>query len=192
MIYMIAIACPSLLRKLSSPYFLCLVRDLVQAHDSDTQNVPSFRDRCDNLRRRTFQNVNSVATPIFYRSQLFPPLSPESPAFLVDILKPNADVDSGEWSAHFTVYNMTHRCDMESRWLGRLQKLLTSQDRTGRSSHETPSAPSEMEPSLFKVSSRHLHKRRHILPKSANVSSYSFPHRFLFRSQTATSTTPRQ
>jgi len=130
-----------------------VVRGLVQTHDIETQSVPSFRDRCDNVRRRTFQNGDSVATPILYRSQLFSPLSPESPAVLIDILAPTAD----EWNAHFTVYNVTHRYDVQSRWLCRLQTMLGVRDPTG--GQETTSAPSsvkerqpEMEPSLFKVS----------------------------------------
>lgn len=132
-----------------------LVRDLVQTHDIEAQSVLSFRDRCDNVRRRTFQNGNSVAIPIFYRSQLFAPLSPESPAVLVDILKP----PTGEWNAHFTVYNLTHRCDVESHWLYRLKKLLGTEDRadsiqatTSASSSVQPHV-SDTEPSLFKVRS---------------------------------------
>lgn len=139
---------------------LFLVRDLVQARDVDAQSVPSFRDRCDNVRRRSFQNGSSVASPIFYRSQLFAPLSPESPAFLLDVLKPNDELDSGELHAHVTVYNMTHRCDLESQWLCRLQQLLGTRSSTDISG-ETTSAETadelETEPSLFKVSIRWFH-----------------------------------
>ena len=93
------------------------VRDLVLPHDVYAQeSVASVRGRCDIVRRRTFRNDNSVATPLFYRSQLFAPMSPESPSFLLDVLRPNGDMDCGEWHSHFTVYNMTYRCDVESRW----------------------------------------------------------------------------
>lgn len=136
----------------------CVVRDPVQSHHIDAHNVLSFRDRCDNVRTRTFQRGSSVATPIFYRSQLFAPLSPESPSFLVDILHPNGDVDSGEWNAHVTVYNMTYRCDLESRWICHLKELLSTKARadslpTTTTPPPTPAATSgsETEPSLFKV-----------------------------------------
>ena len=133
-----------------------LVRNLVQAHDINSQSVPSFRDRCDDVRKRTFQTGDSVASPILYRSQLFAPLSPESPSILVDVLRPDGDVDRGEWNVHFTVYNMTYRCDLESRWLYHLNKLLSLKDSSDSSEESQLSlaktdAP-EPEPSLFKVS----------------------------------------
>lgn len=133
-----------------------LVRNLVQAHNIGSESVQSFRDRCDDVRRRTFQNSVSVASPILYRSQLFAPLSPESPSILVDVLRPNGDVDSGEWNAHFTVYNMTYRCDLESRWLFHLNELLSMKGpsfSSGESELEsTETDITDPEPSLFKVS----------------------------------------
>jgi hypothetical protein len=128
----------------------------VLPHDvSARESVASVRERCDNVRRRTFRNDNSVATPLFYRSQLFAPMSPESPSFLLDVLRPNSDMDCGEWHSHFTVYNMTYRCDVESRWLYRLQQLLSPQDSADDASEIASAASSndnsESEPSLFKV-----------------------------------------
>jgi autophagy-related protein 2 len=132
------------------------VHDLVLPHDvSARESVASVRERCDNVRRRTFRNDNSVATPLFYRSQLFAPMSPESPSFLLDVLRPNSDMDCGEWHSHFTVYNMTYRCDVESRWLYRLQQLLSPQDSADDASEIASAASSndnsESEPSLFKI-----------------------------------------
>lgn len=134
----------------------CAVFDLVHTDASGWESGPSIRDRCDIVRRRTFQREGSVVTPICYRSQLFPPLSPESPAFLLDILKPSEDAN--ETNVHFTVYNMSHRCDVNSRWLHRLQTLLSAQDCDERSSREkalmstNKSQVSNVEPSLIKVS----------------------------------------
>lgn len=108
-----------------------IVRDLVQAREIDTSIAPSLRDRCDSVRRRTFQKGASFVTPIFFRSQLFPPLSPESPSFLVDVFASDDDIARDEWNVHFTVYNMTHRFDVDSMWRHRLRRLLHVQDNAG-------------------------------------------------------------
>lgn len=131
-----------------------LVQNLVRSRDNDEQEVLSLRDRCDSVRRRTLRNDDSVATPILYRSQLFAPLSPESPCVLVDILRPTDDMESDEWNAHFTFYNMTYRCDLESRWLTHLKNLLGATDSVsdGESALVSPDQNTiEADPSLFKV-----------------------------------------
>ena len=106
------------------------VCDLVFSKEIDLKKTPSFRDRCDAVRRRTFQKGDSVAYPLFYRSQLFAPLSPESPALLFDAVSSNdeSSENESEWNVHFTMYSITHRYDVESEWLNRLRKLLRVRD----------------------------------------------------------------
>lgn len=128
------------------------VRDLVQAHEIDTSIAPSFRDRCDNVRRRTFQRGASIATPIFYRSQLFPPLSPESPSFLVDVFTSDDGIARDEWNVHFTMYNMTHRFDVDSQWRHRLQKLLHVRDNAASAPTTANPHGQEADSMLIKVS----------------------------------------
>jgi hypothetical protein len=129
-----------------------IVRDLVQAHEIDTSISPSFRDRCDNVRRRTFQRGASIATPIFYRSQLFPPLSPESPTFLVDVFTSDDDLARDEWNVHFTMYNLTHRFDVDSQWQHRFRKLLHVHDNAASESTLAKPFAQEAGSMLIKVS----------------------------------------
>lgn len=124
----------------------------MQAHEIDTSIAPYFRDRCDDVRRRTFQKGASIATPIFYRSQLFPPLSPESPSFLVDVFTSDDGIARDEWNVHFTMYNMTHRFDVDSQWRHRLQKLLHVHDNAASAPTTTNPHDEEADSMLIKVS----------------------------------------
>jgi hypothetical protein len=130
-----------------------IVRDLVQAHEIDTIITPSFRDRCDEVRRRNFQRGASIATPIFYRSQLLSPLSPESPTFLVDFFTPDDDMASDEWNVHITIYNMTHRFDVDSQWQHRFRKLFRVHDNAASESTLAKPCGQEAGSMLIKVSS---------------------------------------
>lgn len=118
----------------------------------NTSIAPSFRDRCDNVRRRTFQKGASIVTPIFFRSQLFPPLSPESPSFLVDVYTSDDGIARDDWNVHFTMYNMTHRFDVDSQWRHRLQKLLHVHDNAASAPTTTNLHDEEGDSMLIKVS----------------------------------------
>jgi len=79
----------------------------------------SVSDRCDAIRQRTIRNVDTEGTPVLYRSQLFPPLSLESPAMLLDLIN-GSDQSCSEWTIYLSLYNMTHRCGIESSWYTQL------------------------------------------------------------------------
>lgn len=106
----------------------------------------STRDRCDDVRRRALQRGSSIATPILYRSQLFSPLSPESPSFLADCFTSDRRTVGDEWNVYLTIYSMTHRLDVDSQWLNRLQKLSHLPKFADRNKESMPASEDERLP----------------------------------------------
>ena len=118
----------SCLRAMTHEIDLYTAQQLIYREDSASKNgAISIRDRCDAIRQRTVRNASTKSVPIMYRSQLFPPLSPKSPALLLDLIN-GSDEQCSEWTVHFSVYNMTHRCDVESTWYTYARDFLESDD----------------------------------------------------------------
>lgn len=112
------------------------VHDLVPGgirKGGNTVAQESISDRCNSVRLRNRRNSSTSAAPIIYKSQMFSPISPESPAILVDIICPSLcgtsdEENCEEWNVFFTAYNMTYRYDVDSTWPERLMRLLKREE----------------------------------------------------------------
>jgi len=94
----------------------------------------STHERYNSVRNRIVRNPSSSATPLFHRSHMFTPISPDSPSILIDVLSPNREnsfqrENFSEVSVHVTVYNMTHRYDVDSSWIERLVLVFQGQQK---------------------------------------------------------------
>jgi len=105
------------------------------AKQNEIADELSLRDRCDFIRQRTIRNESTVATPILHRSRLFPSLSQESPALLFDIFR----MDECECAVHFSVYNVTHRAELDCKWVNTLVNLATLHDKGDGNDQENSS-----------------------------------------------------
>ena len=89
----------------------------------------SIFDRCRDVRRRSVRNPLTNAIPLLQRSKLGFPLSPETPAFMLDILIRKTwncylDEDDEERTVSLHVYDVTHRHTVDSDWLSRFTNIL--------------------------------------------------------------------
>jgi hypothetical protein len=85
--------------------------------------------------------VESKAIPIFYRSNLFAPISMQSPSVLLDCLhlsENNPDIATK--TVYFTLFHVTYRHDYDSRWMNRLCSILP------QSTADSPNAISRIVP----------------------------------------------
>ena len=82
----------------------------------------SVEERCANLRKRRAPTNQCDANAIFFRSKLSLPLSPSTPALIVDIID-NIDVE-GDRSVYISMYDMTYRHFFESSWVQQIKDLL--------------------------------------------------------------------
>lgn len=66
------------------------------------------------------------ARPIFHRSNLASPFSPETPLFLIDVINRSVDEEEGEQetTVHLSVYDFTHRFSGDLNWTKRLLTLV--------------------------------------------------------------------
>mmetsp|Transcript_31462 Transcript_31462/g.47562 ORF Transcript_31462/g.47562 Transcript_31462/m.47562 type:complete len:1784 (+) Transcript_31462:66-5417(+) len=110
----------------------------------------SVCDRCDAIRQRTVRNADTKGIPMLYRSQLFSPLSPESPAILLDLLN-GSDQSYSEWTIHISLYNMTHRCGVESIWYTQLFNFFGLDEGVPKQKEVTGIAKGATKPGLTKV-----------------------------------------
>lgn len=85
-------------------------------------NVNGVKDMCEHLRKRRAENYNMVSA-VFFRSKLSQPLSPKTPAVLLDVLI-NGDENHVERSIHLSLYDMTYRYDCQSQWIEKLRGLI--------------------------------------------------------------------
>lgn len=77
------------------------------------------------MKKRISRKPDSSATPIFFRSRLFPAISHASPSFLIDMLRPkDEDMKDSEQSVYLSVYNMTYRYDPNSKWVQVIQEFI--------------------------------------------------------------------
>ncbi len=96
-----------------------------ESNDAAPLSRMTLTQRTKNLRRRQYSLPKSISKPIFYRSKLSHPLSPETPAFLLDVLVNKDDIyDSEERAVHLSIYDMTYRYDLDSCWMERLKNIL--------------------------------------------------------------------
>lgn len=72
----------------------------------------------------------SSSLPLLFRSHMFTPISHETPSILFDIIdaKPTLDErsDLQQRRAHLTLYHVTYRYDVESKWIPRLSALFSN------------------------------------------------------------------
>ena len=103
----------------------------------------SVKEMSDSLRKRRFQH-SKIMKPcaLFFRSKLSHPLSPKTPAVLIDLIikRDFDDPEDVEKSIHFSIYDMTYRHDLDSDWVTRLKCL--SHDSTNNT-HEKQEGKSE-------------------------------------------------
>ena len=117
------------LRAMTHEIDVYTAQDLIHRSSSKTIYGPiGMNDRCDAIRQRTVRNPSTKSVPIMYRSQLFPPLSPETPAILLDLIN-GSDEECSEWTIHFSVYNMTHRAAVDSSWFAYAQDFIQADQR---------------------------------------------------------------
>ena len=90
-------------------------------------DVTSIDDRCTILRkRRRSQSTQYNANAVFFRSKLSLPLSPSTPAIIVDMIIDNDVV--GDKSLYFSIYDMTHRHRLMSDWVSQMKKIFAGKN----------------------------------------------------------------
>ncbi len=141
------------LRVLFADVTLYQLSNFRQTKSEDVNSFSIAADRCQRVRSRLMKTPETVTKPIFFRSKLCRPMSPETPCFLVDILFRNgaSDDEYNEIGIHCVVYDMTYRYEMKSDWLVSLSALVkcgASEDVTTANDTE---AINEEKASLFNV-----------------------------------------
>ena len=91
----------------------------------------TITQRVTQMKQRIKTYLHATVTPILYRSQIFTPICQEAPSFLVDI----RDLTSGsrggliQKQVHMTLYHLSFRYDVDSRWVEGLKNLLPSSNK---------------------------------------------------------------
>jgi len=87
-------------------------RDTIHCHEASTH----LSMRCDEVRQRSARSSTTRTRVMCYRSKLSRPLSPETPAFMVDIINRtfsdgdfDDEDDDDEREVYLSVYDMTYR-----------------------------------------------------------------------------------
>lgn len=83
----------------------------------------SSNERCLRIRQRLVKCPSTIARAIAFRQKICQPLSPETPALLVDLLL-RGDEESDEMSVYINIYDVTYRYIMQSRWLHNVFALI--------------------------------------------------------------------
>lgn len=81
---------------------------------------PCVLSCCNKILQRTKRNHCTRARPILYKTALFSILSPDSPVFLVDLIHSR----DHERSIYISLYTISYRHDIESKWIERFLKLI--------------------------------------------------------------------
>ena len=123
--------------------FLCHDMAFYEMSGHGLSSPPEKRHESHYERGRIFSGRLSTsspdcnATPIFYRSHLFTPISRESPSFLIDLINVAPEKSTiDQKRIHLNLYHLTYRFNADSAWIERLQKManeLTSADQTSSS-----------------------------------------------------------
>jgi len=97
-----------------------------------SQNRMSVWDLSDSIRKRRFDNSTLMqSNVVLFRSKLSHPLSPKTPALLIDIITrryEDDNLDDGEISVHLHFYDLTFRYDLESCWVDRFKTVFQGSD----------------------------------------------------------------
>mmetsp|Transcript_14413 Transcript_14413/g.31451 ORF Transcript_14413/g.31451 Transcript_14413/m.31451 type:complete len:2077 (-) Transcript_14413:90-6320(-) len=111
-------------RALTQDFTLSEAVDLLPAVKvSGLNSSLQAEERDEVVRSRACVSSKSRLAPIIHRSHLFTPISRQSPAILFDILDLSDSRESPRKSLHFTLYDITHRFDFDSQWIGRLASM---------------------------------------------------------------------
>ncbi|CAB9499302.1 Autophagy-related protein 2 [Seminavis robusta] len=94
------------------------------------REVDCIQDRVRSLKLRATTTPRASTEPILYRSKIFPAISPSSPSILLDFLRAKPACEGVEQSVFFSVYNLTHRFNPDSKWLDNLMKFISAIDPT--------------------------------------------------------------
>lgn len=89
--------------------------------------------RIESFQQRVLMLGGGRAAPVLYRSHLFTSISHESPSFLLDFIDMSANSTNGkngfaQKRLHVTLYHLTYRYDIDSKWMKRLARLLPESD----------------------------------------------------------------
>ncbi len=108
-----------------------------------TPNIPlrysAVKDMSNMIRKRRFLYLERMqSAAIFFRSKLSHPLSPQTPALIVDMIvrKQEDDFDDIERALHISLYDLTYRHDLESSWVDRLKEACHRTNDSGEIKHE--------------------------------------------------------
>lgn len=126
-----------------------------------SNHVPrrDVKERCDFFEKRLGFFRSGSVSPIFFRSKLFPPISQDSPSLLFDYINLSSDTPSTLNDfilkrVHLTMYHLTHRYDVDAKWIGRLKELLPrSSEQSNGSSRQSQHDSTQLQ-SMTKVSTR--------------------------------------
>ena len=89
-------------------------------------------EKCKRVCQRLSKSPSTLARAVVFRQKICQPLSPETPALLVDLLL-RGDDECGETSVHVNIYDMTYRYIMKSQWLQNISALLSGQSKQNAS-----------------------------------------------------------
>jgi len=93
-------------------------------YSSNLSVKSSISYRCDLIRRRRVEHsLHKVGSAIFFRSKLSHPLSPKTPALLIDTMI-KRDGDDIERALHISLYDLTYRYEVDSQWIDRLKIIF--------------------------------------------------------------------
>ena len=104
------------------------------------------KNRFMSVHERGFRSL-AAASPIFYRSRLFAPISRESPSILFDFVDQTSKMlgqrnNIQQHNVHLTLYHLTHRYDVTSNWIDRFSGMFS--DKTGSTSEKDVPGKSRM------------------------------------------------
>lgn len=111
----------------------------IEKRQKDCSNLSEVADMCEMLRRRRFDRCNiTQSNVIFFRTKLSHPLSPKTPAILVDLItkRQEDDFDDIERSLHISLYDITFRQNLDSCWVDRLKTFCAMQSDPNKADEE--------------------------------------------------------
>lgn len=102
---------------------------------------------------------NATVSPLLYRSHLFTPISQDTPSVLLDFIDPSSDSSNRlsefvQKRVHLTLYHLTHRYDVDSKWMERMSSLIPQREShsVDNSTEKPMDDESDRIPSMTRVS----------------------------------------
>jgi len=130
-------------------------------HNNFTDNTPrqDVKERCNFFEKRLRSFSSGSVSPILFRSKLFPPISQDSPSLLFDYINLSSATPStlNEFilkRVHLTMYHLTHRYDVDAKWIERFKDLLPLNSEESSGSSLQSGHDSTQLQSMTKVSTR--------------------------------------